>query len=48
MGPSRISARHAELKERLRKFGVTLSEDWLFDVFAALQTRPLTILGRPR
>jgi hypothetical protein len=37
--------RYAELIIRLKGFGVELSEPWRFDVYTALLTRPLTILG---
>jgi len=40
--------RIAELRERLARFDVALSENWRFDVYTALLTRPRTILGPPR
>jgi hypothetical protein len=39
--------RHEELKRRLKTFGVELNEWWRFDVYRALLTRPLTIIGSP-
>ncbi len=39
--------RHKELIARLRRFNVALNEPWRFDVYNAILTRPLTILGTP-
>jgi hypothetical protein len=40
--------RHKELTMRLRRFNVSLSEPWRFNVYDAILKRPLTILGAPR
>jgi len=40
--------RHTQLKARLKTFGVELVDDWRFDVFEAVKTRPATIFGEPR
>lgn len=39
--------RHTELTARLQQFNIKLSEDWRFNVYDAILTRPLTILGPP-